>query len=134
MKINKMICIDEETAKKLDEINASELINRLLKDHFSENIDKNLAYLKQEYAKNHLILKESKAKEKEFKKHIDRMEAREHKILTSFNKITPEQEKILRECKNFNIIIYNRSLKEYFKGYGYDLVNHYWRLINGNIQ
>ena len=34
MKVQKMICIDVELAEKLKEVNASELISDLLREHF----------------------------------------------------------------------------------------------------
>ena len=81
MKQHKMFMIDEEIIKKLEGINASYLVNKLLTEHFNGEMTENLAILKQKYAENRSILKQSKAKDKELRTKIDKIETKEKRIL-----------------------------------------------------
>jgi len=91
MKQNKVLCIDEEIIKKLDGINASSLVNKLLIDHFNGFTEENLSILRKKYAENKQILKESKQKDKEFKRIILNLEEKEKKVLTLSKKLTHQQ-------------------------------------------
>ena len=81
MKQNKIFCIDEELIKKLNGLNASELVNRLLINHFQGDKSENLAYLKQKFNENRLILREIKRKDKDLRQKIKRIELKEIKII-----------------------------------------------------
>ena len=64
VKIHKMFCIEEELQSKLGGINGSELVNKLLNEHFSEDYGKDEKKLRAIYddfnAEKRLLLKKMK--------------------------------------------------------------------------
>lgn len=50
MKVNQTICLDVEIVDKLENINKSELINKLLQEHFDGITTKNMTILEQKQA------------------------------------------------------------------------------------
>ena len=123
MKINKMLCIDEDLIKKLEGINASELVNRLLKEHFSEELEQNLTILKKKYDENKQILRESKRKDKQLRAFIDKIELKEKKIISLSKGLNEKQIRILRGMpENLSVIAWKYYKKD-FPDYTFAQIN-----------
>jgi hypothetical protein len=116
MKINKLFCLDEEIAKKLEGLNASELVNRLLKEHFSTEMSENLTILKKKYSENKQILKESKRKDRELASFIDKIEQNEKIILNLSKGMNEEQIRMLRGTAEINVSNWT-YLRKHFPNY-----------------
>lgn len=114
MKINKLFCLDEEIAKKLEGINASFLVNKLLIEHFNEEISENLDILKKKFSENREILKESKRKDKQLRAFIDKIEAKEKKIVSLSKGLSDNQIRILRGMpENLSVIAWKYYKKDF---------------------
>lgn len=81
MKITKPFCIDDEIIPQLKNMNASELVNSLLKDHFDAenvvNLSKLRTKLKEKLRKKAILLKEIRL----IKRKVAEISAKEARIL-----------------------------------------------------
>jgi len=100
MKVTKPICIDDDLIKELKNINASSLVNSLIREYF-EGIDtKNLSKLKQMYsekqAKKRVLLKEMR----DLSKKIKEISEKERKLLKVTRGLTEKEYEILKNCQS----------------------------------
>jgi len=123
MKQHKMFMIDEEICKKLEGINASYLVNKLLTEHFAGETSENLAILKKKFEENRAILKESKRKDKELCLKIGKIEQKEKRIL-SLTKGDITKTDLWKKAESYSVTksyaetekIYKRLLSKELKG------------------
>jgi len=87
MKVMKSICLDEDLINSLSKVNASELINRLLSEHFQGTDNKNIVKLKQKLAKNVDKMKKIRKEIKETREIIEEIERKERLTLAIAKKI-----------------------------------------------
>jgi len=90
MKVTKPFCVDDDLIKDLQKVNASELVNELLREHFDGIDSMNLVKLKQLLSKK-TMEKSSLLKEiRDFKRKIRQIEQKERKILLVMKKFDSE--------------------------------------------
>ena len=81
MKVTKPFCIDDEIIPQLKKLNASELVNSLLKDHFDvenvQNLSKLREKLKEKLQKKAILLKDIRF----IKRKVAEISAKEARIL-----------------------------------------------------
>jgi len=100
MKITKPFCIDEELIPKLKNINASDLVTELLKEHFDgenvQNLGKLRENLKKKLQKKAILLKEVRL----LKKKIAEITAKEARILKISRKYPDYVFKCIDGCRD----------------------------------
>jgi len=117
MKVTKPFCVDSDLLDELSKINASDLVNSLLRDHFDGKNSMNLGKLKQKLSKNlqkkKVLLKETR----ELRRKIAKIEEKEAKILKISKQYPPYVFKIIDGCKNlpalFATFRHDKTLKEF---------------------
>lgn len=109
MKINKMFCIDDEFSRKLEGINASDLINKLLHQHFNANEIKDLVFLNKKLMENKQILKQTKQKIKEISTQIEKIEMKEKSFLMSIDKLFSKEQ--VQWLKKQNSLSYDEAVQ-----------------------
>ncbi|MCK4997140.1 hypothetical protein KAS08_02455 [Candidatus Pacearchaeota archaeon] len=90
--------LDEELFEELGKINASGLINELLKDYFNKNQNETIVILNEKLAEETEKKKVSLRKIREIKQKIAKIRAKESKVLRVCNKIPQE---ILTDFKSY---------------------------------
>jgi len=98
MKINVMVCIDDDLVEESKKEGRSKLINGLLRDYFNKNKNENIAILNEKLAEESEKKKISLRKIRETKQKIAKIRARENKVLKVCNKIPQE---ILNDFKTY---------------------------------
>lgn len=80
-KVNRLFCIDYEYNEELKKINASELINELLTEHFSTKNKQNTAKIREILSKKGQEMKILKREIKHLKEDLRGLEDKEKKII-----------------------------------------------------
>jgi len=83
MKVIRTVCIDAVLLKDLEKINSSELINRLLLEHFNADKMQNSEKLKQEKANIEQILKENRKKLRILNKNLIKIKEKENTAISN---------------------------------------------------
>ena len=97
-KKNRQITIDDDLSEELDQINASGLINELLKDYFNKGNDENLKKLNQKLAEIEEEKRKINKKRREIKQKIEKIKQREARVLKLYSKVP---QIVLQELKEF---------------------------------
>ena len=87
MKVTKPFCIDDNLIRELTKVNASELVNSLLKDHFDGKNEENLLKLKKKFTEIKQKKKEILTEYRNLRGKIAKIEQKEAKILKICGKI-----------------------------------------------
>lgn len=99
MKITKPFCIDDELIHQLKKLNASDLVNSLLREYFDGKNSENLAKLKQKLSENlekkKVLLRETR----EIRRKIVLIQRKENLILNLQKKIPA---KLIDSMKNYD--------------------------------
>lgn len=98
MKVNVMICIDDDLLEESKKQGRSKLINGLLRDYFNKNKNENITILNEKLTKESEKKKISLRKIREFKQKIKKIRARENKVLRVCGKMPQE---ILNDFKAY---------------------------------
>ena len=98
MKVNVMVCIDDDLVEETKKEGRSKLINGLLRDYFNKNKNENIAILNEKLNEESEKKKLSLRKIRDFKQKIAKIKARENRVLRIYNKIP---QKILTDLKSF---------------------------------
>ena len=101
MKITKPFCIDDDLINQLAKTNASELVNRLLHEHFDGVNNKNLGVLKQKLSKNVAEKRKIGKEIKEIRLNISEIERKERIALNLAKKIPSNLFKAMNDYSDF---------------------------------
>ena len=100
MKVTKPFCIDDEIIPQLKKLNASELVNSLLKDHFDvenvQNLSKLREKLKEKLQKKAILLKDIRF----IKRKVAEISAKEARILKISKQYPDYVFKVIDGCDN----------------------------------
>lgn len=97
-RFTKHFTVDEDLFGELDKINASGLVNELLRDYFNKNQNETIIILNKKLAEEIEKKKVSLRKIREIKQKIAKIRAKESKVLRVCNKIPQE---ILTDFKSY---------------------------------
>jgi len=98
MKVTKPFCVDADLIDELTKVNASELVNSLLLEHFDDKNSMNLGKLKRKLSENlqkkRVLLKETR----DLRVKITKIEEKEAKILKISKKYSDYVFKVIDGC------------------------------------
>jgi hypothetical protein len=100
MKVTKPFCVDDELIRELTKVNASELVNSLLKEHFDDKNSMSLKKLKHKLSENLQKKKVLLRDIRDLRGKIAEIEAKEAKILKISKKYPDYVFKTIEGCTN----------------------------------
>jgi len=129
MKVHIDSCIDDEIKTFLDkENNKSELINRLLREHYNQNASENLQLLIKKQGELKQIIKETRRKLKEIDKKVLKIKDKEGRILDLFKGLSKEQRDFIEQHRTEpSLTVKFLALKSTFNGWTFEKLNKFWR-------
>jgi arginyl-tRNA synthetase len=97
-KFTKPVTLDDDLREELTKVNASGLINELLKDYFNKNKSDDLKKLNQKLAEVEEKKRQINRERREIKQKIEKIKQREARVLKIFNSVPKS---VVEEIKSF---------------------------------